>query len=91
MKFKVLEDESKLDIEIEGLHGKQETVLKSLQACAEGRCTCPTPEYDKLDSMALTQDGDRIGVSLKPKPGQKFERSAIETCVQHTIDKAEDE
>lgn len=91
MKFRIKDDATTVSIQIEELGGKQGQVLKSLQACSEGRCTCPTGEYDKLDAMQLAQAPDRIAVTLKPKASQRLERSAIEACVQHTIDEAERE
>jgi hypothetical protein len=88
MKFRIVEQDAAVGIDIEAPAGKQPRVLKSLQACAEGHCTCPTPEYAKLESMQVEQAPQGIQVTLKTKPGQTLERSAIERCVQHTLDEA---
>lgn len=89
MRYRIKEHAHSVSIRIDAPEGKQEPVRQSLQACAEGHCTCPTPEYDKLESMQVTEAPGRISVTLKSRPGETIDRSAIETCLQHTIDKVE--
>lgn len=87
MKHRIKEQETNVDIEIEDLEGKQKKLLEAFQECKEGRCTCPTREYEKLDSLYVESGEDKIRLRLKPKPGKLFDRSELDKCMQHTIEK----
>lgn len=68
----------------------KDRLLAELQNCQEGRCDCPTNEYDKVESLSVETDGgDDITMRLVPKPGQRFDESEIDTCLQHTVAKTE--
>ena len=70
-------------IESSGLEKTQ--LLEAFQRCREGRCDCPTDEYDKLASMHVNQDAERISLSLKAKPGQSIAKAAVAACLDHTL------
>lgn len=90
MEYKITEDQSKLSIKVERLDGKQDKVLEALQECAEGRCTCPTNQYEKLDSIDISPGRNNINISLKPKPGETIDPSEIDKCLQYTVGKSSD-
>lgn len=89
MKYKIETDSEKLAISIDEVKGKKTKLMQALQECSEGRCTCPTPEFDKLESMQVKEDGDSVQIELKPKRDQQLKPVDIEKCVQHTIHQAE--
>jgi hypothetical protein len=91
MKFRILSKPEGVDIAFDQVQGRQQRLLAELQACQEGRCTCPTQEYDKLESMQVTQQPDGVRVELKTKPGEHLKTSDLEACVQHTVRAAEKE
>ena len=65
-------------------------VLTAFQECQEGRCDCPTDEYDKVSTLSVESEGsDAITLRLVPKPGQRFDESEIDACLQHTVAKTE--
>ena len=84
IEFKVIEGEDALRIGIEGLGDKQPLVLKALQECAQGRCTCPTAQYEKLESVEITPGADGIQVALVPRAGETIDRQAIDKCLGYT-------
>ena len=49
-----------------------------------------TDEYDKLDSMRIEQDADRISLRLKVKPGLDIDQAAVAACLDHTLEKSEE-
>ncbi len=82
--FKVSETSAGLHVAVEQLGPRQEEALKALQECAEGRCTCPTPQYEKLQAVNVTAGQDRIDITLTPKPGESIDRAAIDKCLEYT-------
>jgi len=65
MKYKIESTENEVHIEVSETKGKQEKLLEAFQECQEGRCTCPTQEYSKLDSLEIETNEDIIKLKLK--------------------------
>ena len=66
-------------------------LLAAFQECQEGRCDCPTDEYEKVSTLSVESEGSEdITLRLVPKPGQRFDESEIESCLQHTVAKTQD-
>ena len=91
MKYKVESAENEVSIEVTETKGKQEKLLQAFQECQEGRCTCPTQEYSKLDSLEIESDENTIKLKLKSKPDVKFDESEIGKCLEYTKGKVLDE
>ncbi len=73
-----------LTIEVSELSGQQEQLLAEFQACQEGRCSCPTKEYEKLDSLNIEAARGKVHLNLKAKSGQVLDGSEILKCLDHT-------
>ena len=84
MKYAIKGKPQGLEIKIEQLGDKQNKVLESLQACAEGKCDCPTSQYEKLDSIQILPAGDSVSIELKAKAGETIEQSEIQRCLEYT-------
>lgn len=66
-------------------------LLEAFQECQEGRCDCPTDEYEKVSTLSVESEGnDAITVRLVAKPGERFDESEIDACLQHTVAKTRD-
>ena len=91
MKYKIESAENEVKIEVTETKGKQEKLLQAFQECQEGRCTCPTQEYSKLDSLEIEGDEDTIRLKLKSKSNVKFDESEIGKCLEYTKGKVLDE
>lgn len=68
----------------------QGLLLKELQACATGQCSCPTPQYDKVQSIEVSTSAAGVTVDLKVKPGEVIDTADIERCLDHTAKKVGD-
>lgn len=89
MKYQIKEGRQEVAISVENVDAeKQAKVLEALQGCAEGRCSCPTNQYEKLESLDVTRAADAVNVELKVKPGQKIEAAEIRKCLDYTLEKA---
>lgn len=71
-------------IDVEDLDGKQEKLLEAFQECSEGRCTCPTQEYQKVESMEVAVLDGAIQLTILAKPDQKIDTAEIEKCLEYT-------
>lgn len=67
---------------------QQDAVLAALQECAEGRCSCPTQQYGKVESLKIERSDAGVVVAMKLKAGETIDRSDIERCLDYTLDKA---
>ena len=89
MKYQIKESQQNVAITVSDvIPENQIKVLEALQECAEGRCSCPTNQYEKVDSLNVAQGADAVNVVMKLKSGQKIDRAEIETCLNYTIEKA---
>ena len=84
MKFQIEEKENGLDISIAELEGKRNELIQAFGECREGRCSCPTEEYKKMDSLEIDHDDQNIRLHLKAISGSKLERSEINRCLEYT-------
>jgi hypothetical protein len=77
-------DESKVLIEVAEVGKNQDQLLEAFGECQAGQCSCPTNEYDKLESMEVEQGEDLIRLRLEPKPGRQLDTSQIAACLDYT-------
>lgn len=87
-KTSITQDADKLHIAIEQVGDRKDRVLEALQECAEGRCTCPTNQYEQLQTIEISAKGDGVEITLTPKPGEVIDRQAIDQCLDYTVGKA---
>ncbi len=84
MEAKISHTENGIEIDVTELEGKKEQLLEAFQECSEGRCTCPTNEYQKLASLEVVDSGDAIQLSLIAKPEEQLDTTEIEKCLAYT-------
>jgi hypothetical protein len=87
MKYTIENRNDGMDIEVAESKENQDKLLEAFQECQEGRCTCPTGEYSKLEALEIEEDGYRIRLRLKAKPGEHFDQSEISKCLEYTDNK----
>lgn len=68
-KYQISHHPDGLQIEIREAARPEDQILASLQECKEGRCSCPTPEYEKLASMDVATTTDTVQIKLTAKAG----------------------
>ncbi len=84
MKYKVESNENGININVSESKGKQEKLLEAFRECQEGRCSCPTEEYSKLDSLEIESSENSIHLKLKSKPDEHFDHKEINKCLEYT-------
>jgi hypothetical protein len=84
MKYKIDKRETGIDITVTETTHNQQDLLDAFRECQEGRCSCPTEEYRKLDALEITSDEAGIQLRLNAKDGEVINTSEIEKCLAYT-------
>ena len=90
MKYKIESKGNETNIKISETKGKQKKLLEAFQECQEGRCSCPTEEYSKLNSLDIENDENSISLKLKSKPGKNLDKGEISKCLEYTKKKVDE-
>lgn len=84
VKYRIKPKATGLEIEVTQVEGKEPQLLAAFQECQEGRCSCPSAEYEKLDSLRIVPDEGKIVLELQARAGQSLDSIEIERCLDHT-------
>ena len=87
MKSKITTNKNGIDINITELEGKKDELLEAFQECSEGRCTCPTQEYEKMETLNIVDTEKNIQLSIKSKDNEVIDTKEIEKCLEYTKNK----
>lgn len=90
MKSEIIKNKNGIDINITDVNdqnGEKDKLLEAFQECSEGRCTCPTQEYEKVESLNITRTDKVIQLSIKSKENTVINTDEIEKCLEYTRDK----
>jgi len=87
MKSKITKNKDGIAIDISELNGEKEKLLEAFQECSEGRCTCPTQEYEKVETLNIAGSDKTIQLSIKSKENTVIDTEEIEKCLVYTKDK----
>ncbi len=71
-------------IQITDLEDKKDALLEAFQECSEGRCTCPTEEYKKVEKMDIQDADNALQLSITAKDDQEIDTQEIEKCLAYT-------
>ncbi len=88
MKSQITKQGFGLDISVEQVGDSQQALLDAFQECQEGRCSCKTSEYEKLEAIDVQPVDDAILIQLRPRSGETIDESAVQDCLEYTLDKA---
>jgi hypothetical protein len=87
MKYEVSTSKSELIINIEIPDKHKEKLLKEFSNCQQGKCSCPTEEYKKLESLTVETNENKVSLTLKPRSDQSFDINEINKCLIYTSNK----
>lgn len=90
MKYQIKNQPGEVSIDLYGAQQNKGQLIEELQKCATGKCSCPTDEYDKVDSFHVSVDSEAIKVFITTKEGESIDSEEIEKCLQHTRNHIED-
>jgi hypothetical protein len=65
--------------------------LDAFRERQEGRCSCKTTEFEKLDSIDVLSVGEGVHIHLIPRSGETIDESAVQQCLDYTLEQATSE
>lgn len=77
-------DSTTVAIELTDVGSEREALLGAFDECQQGRCTCPTDEYEKVAAMTMRPEDDHIEIQLRAKDGASFDTDEITACLDYT-------
>jgi hypothetical protein len=83
-RYRIEENPEGVAIQVTEASGHQRELLDAFQECQSGHCTCPTDEYEKVQSMEIDAAEDEISLRLKAKAGTRFDTDEISACLAYT-------
>jgi len=90
MKSEITKNKNGIEInitDVNDLNGEKEKLLEAFQECTEGRCTCPTQEYEKVETLNIGGTEKTIQLSIKSRENSVINTKEIEKCLEYTKDK----
>ncbi len=83
--YEISPNSAGLAIELADVGKQEEQLLAAFAQCQQGQCSCPTDEYQKVESMDLTSGEGDILIQLRPKEGTSFDISQLTACLDYTV------
>lgn len=71
---------SSLVVNLENVADK-DTVLETIQGCADGSCACSTDEYQKVETMQIVPGPNSIQLNIEVKAGEVIDPNCISECL----------
>jgi len=90
MRYNITQDGEAVEIHVQDTGERAPQVLASLQECQEGRCSCPTDQYDRLASIEVGGGEGELTVHLTPRPGEHLDPDELRACMDYTLESAAD-
>ena len=87
MKSKITKNKNGIEIKITDVNEGKEKLIEAFQECSEGRCSCPTQEYEKVETLNILGTDNTIQLSIKSKENSVINTKEIEKCLEYTKDK----
>ncbi len=89
MKTTIVSHKDGVEVRLGDIGSDTDELLAAFKQCQKGTCSCPTHEYDKVESLSVEQSTDGISLSVKAKAGQRIDIAEIEKCLEHTKNRLE--
>jgi hypothetical protein len=84
MKFSIEQRATGLRIDAQVAEGQRQALQEELAKCASGTYSCPSTQYEKLQSIEITPAPEGVVIDLKAKPGETVDASDVQRCLEHT-------
>lgn len=85
MKYDIKETAAGLAINAHVPPEQQSKLLEEFNKCANGTCSCPSTQYNKLAAIDVQQSADGVNVALTVKAGEVIDKADIQRCLDHTV------
>jgi hypothetical protein len=84
MKSKIEDRTDGLEVAVQAAPEEREKLREAFGACAQGRCGCPTNEYEKLEALTMVETDEGMRLTLKAKAGEHMDKDEVARCLEFT-------
>ena len=91
MRYTITEPDETVEIRVTETGDRAAQLLTSMQECQQGRCACPTDQYERLEGMDVHSGNDAITLTLRPRAGERLDVNELRRCLDYTVAKAQPE
>lgn len=84
MEFNVKPTPQGVEVKAQATPEEAKKMMDEFAKCANGTCSCKTSEYEKLESMQVSETDSGLTLDLKAKSGQTLDVGCVEECLDHT-------
>ncbi|MDX1690910.1 MAG: hypothetical protein R3290_07800 [Acidimicrobiia bacterium] len=77
-----------LEVDIPDPGPARAAIADTLQRCCEGRCSCPTEEVRKVDSLDVEDGTGSLHLTFHPRSGERLDVVEIDRAVYWAIGEA---
>ncbi len=89
MKMKIVSNKDCVEIQVGEVGSRTDELMAAFKECQQGTCSCPTQEYEKVESMSIAQSKEGVSLTVTAKAGQQIDMAEIEKCLEHTKKRVE--
>lgn len=82
-KIDITPGDDSVKIEISEVGALKENLLATLGTCADGSCACSSKEFEKVESLEVTDSGEGITLNVQTKPGEQIDQECITECIDN--------
>jgi hypothetical protein len=91
MHYDITQQGTDVEILVRDTAGHARQLLASFQECQQGRCGCPTDQYDRLAALAIEECEDQVAIRLSSHEGERLDVDQLEACLDYMVDNVGDE
>ena len=74
-----------LDVRIDDVAGREQTVLEKIRSCRQSAWACPSGECMKIGTMEERPGEGCVFLTLTPRPGDELSPAGIEQCLRYML------
>lgn len=89
MRYEITEDDNDVEIRLQQTGEHTPQLLAALEDCQQGRCGCPTEQYERLEDMSINTSVDELTIRLHPHDGQRLDTGELRACLDYTVTQAQ--
>lgn len=87
--YEIVKEDKNVEINIKTNDYDKEKLLEYFNNCKDGKCTCPTEEYYKIETMNINENNGYLNISLNPKIDEELNVDELSECVNYTLSNSE--
>ncbi|MGZ5098877.1 MAG: hypothetical protein ACXWF6_07270 [Usitatibacter sp.] len=85
MSFQIEKSGTGLNIRIDDMAGREQTVLDKIRSCRQSAWACPSGECMKIGTMEERSGDGCVFLTFTPKSGDQLSPVGIEQCLRYML------